>query len=143
MTEEKESRHRHESEAEEVKEILSVVSKELPALVKGILGSVFSEEAGRDLGKAAAAFYKELKSAGLPDEVAVKMTEDYMSTFTSMGDVLKGMGKGGKLGITAKDKDELGKEITLDIQRKIKEKLAEKHRASEDDEEEDDDEDED
>jgi hypothetical protein len=143
MTEERERRHTHESEAEEVKEILSVVSKEVPALVKGILGSVFSEEAGRDLGKAAAAFYKELKSAGLPDEVAVKMTEDYMATFTSLGDLLKGMGKGGKFGITAKDKDELGKEITLDIQRKIKEKLAEKHRTSEDDEEEDDDKDED
>jgi len=138
MTEEKERGHRHAGEAEEVKEILSVVSREVPALVKGILGSVFSEEAGRDLGKAAAAFYKELKNAGLPDEVAVKMTEDYMATFTSLGDLLKGMGKGGKLGISTKDKDELGKEITETVQRKIKEKLAEKHQAGEDDEEEDD-----
>ncbi len=137
MSEEKERKHRHETEAEEVREILGVVSREVPALVKGILGSVFSEEAGRDLGKAAAAFYKELKNAGLPDEIAVKMTEDYMGTFTSLGDLLKGMGKGGKLGISLKDKDELGVEISEDIQRKIKQKLAEKRRTSTDDEEED------
>ena len=35
------------SEAEEVKEILGVVSTEIPALIKGIISSVFSEEAGK------------------------------------------------------------------------------------------------
>ena len=52
---------RGNEEAEEVKEILEVVSKEIPALIKGIIGSIFSEEAGKDMGRAAAAFYKELK----------------------------------------------------------------------------------
>ena len=82
-------------DAENVKEILGVVSSEVPTMIKSILSSVFSEEAGRNMGKAAAAYYKELKNGGLPDEVAVKLTEEYMRTFTSLGDMLKNAGKGG------------------------------------------------
>ena len=46
IDEEKKHRKRGMEEAEEVEAILGVVSKELPALIKGIIGSVFSEEAG-------------------------------------------------------------------------------------------------
>ena len=81
-------------DADNVKEILGVVSSEVPTMIKSILSSVFSEEAGRNMGKAAAAYYKELKAGGLPDEVAVKLTEEYMRTFTSLGDLLKSAGRG-------------------------------------------------
>ncbi len=96
MLDEKEKKREKspKEEAEEVKEILSAVSTEVPALIKSILASVFSEEAGRNMGKAAAAFYKELKDSGMPDDVALKMTEDYMSTFTSLGNVFRQVGKG-------------------------------------------------
>lgn len=113
-------KHRKEGmeEAEEVEAILGVVSKEVPALIKGIVGSIFSEEAGRDMGKAAGAFYKELKGSGMPEETAVRMTENYISVFTSLGDIMKkfdfGQGK--------KSESEVGKEI----EQRIKEKLAEK-----------------
>ena len=80
------------SEAQEVKEILSVVSSEVPALIKGLIASVFSEEAGRSMGKGAAAYYKSLKEGGLPEDVAVKMTQDYVRTFTSFGEVFKNVG---------------------------------------------------
>jgi hypothetical protein len=76
-------------DTEELKEILGVVSTEVPALIKSLLSSVFSEEAGRNMGKAAAAYYKELKNGGLPEQVAVKLTEDYMRTFTSIGTCLE------------------------------------------------------
>ena len=84
-----------EVDPENVKEILQVVSSEIPSMIKSILSSVFSEEAGRNMGKAAAAYYKELKDGGLPEPVAVKMTEEYMRTFTSLGDMLRSAGKGG------------------------------------------------
>ena len=87
---------KEKTDPEEVKEILNVVSTEIPALIKGILGSVFSEEAGRNMGKAAAAFYKELKESGMPNDVALKMTSDYMSTFTSLGDLLRNTNIGKK-----------------------------------------------
>jgi len=138
MSEEKEKRKEKEEkeDVEELKEVLSVVSKEVPALIKGVIASVFSEEAGRDMGKAAAAFYKELKDAGMPEETAVKMTENYISVFTSLGDILKGVGKKGKVIISTKEGEEIGKEISEEVSRKIKEKLAEKRREEEEEDEE-------
>jgi len=127
-------------DVEEMKEVFRVLSTEIPALIKGMIASVFSEEAGRSMGKAAAAFYKELKESGMPDEVAVKMTENYISVFTSLGDLMKKFTKGKKMPTKlekeieeiveeaveeAREKgvsEKLGKEI----ERRVKEKLAEK-----------------
>jgi hypothetical protein len=105
-------------EAENVKEILGVVSSEIPAMIKSILSSVFSEEAGRNMGKAAAAYYKELKEGGLPEQVAVKMTEEYMRTFTSLGDMLRSAGKGGW---GPHSGDEIGRHIEKRIHSKMHE----------------------
>lgn len=116
MVEEKESRKGKVEDLEEVKAVLGVVSKEVPALIKGIIRSVFSEEAGRDMGKAAASFYKELKESGMPEDVAVKMTENYVSVFTSLGDIMKKYTKG--------EKSE--SEIEKEIEERIKKKIAEK-----------------
>lgn len=110
-------------DVEELREVFSIFSKEIPNLLKSIIGSVFSEEAGRDMGKAAAAFYKELKEAGMPEETAVKMTENYISVFTSLGDVMKTAVSGEKKG--------KGEDIGEEISRKIKEKMAEKHKEEE------------
>jgi hypothetical protein len=76
-------------DVEELREVLSVVSQQVPNLIKSIVASIFSEQAGTDMGKAVGAFYKGLKDAGIPEETAVKMTEGYISTFTSLGDVMK------------------------------------------------------
>lgn len=103
---------------ENIKEILSVVSSEVPGMIKSILSSVFSEEAGRNMGKAAAAYYKELKNGGLPEPVAVKMTEEYMRTFTSIGDMLKSAGKGKW---SHEKVDEIGSQIKESVRKKQKE----------------------
>lgn len=108
--EEKEQKKRGMEDAEEVKAILGVVSKEVPALIKGIIGSVFSEDAGREMGKAAGAFYKELKESGMPDEIAVRMTENYISVFTSLGDIMK--------------KLDVGKKSSSEIERKNSQRRA-------------------
>lgn len=68
------------------------------------------------MGKAAAAYYKELKNGGLPEQVAVKLTEDYMRTFTSIGDMLRSSG-GGRHGERA------GVDISEEIERRVREKL--------------------
>ena len=115
-------------DAAEIKEILGVVSSEFPALIKGVLSSVFSEEAGRSMGKAAAAYYKELKSGGLPEQVAVKLTEDYMRTFTSIGDMLRSSG-GGRHG------EKAGGDIGDEIEKSIREKLDKRRREAEEEKE--------
>ncbi|MFQ6064434.1 MAG: hypothetical protein ACE5L6_03060 [Candidatus Bathyarchaeia archaeon] len=111
---------RGKEEAEEVKEILGVVSKEIPALIKGIISTIFSEEAGKDMGRAAAAFYKELKEAGMPEDTAVRMTENYIGAFTSLGDMLKGAVSEGRRGKLSK------KEMEEEVTKRIREKIAEK-----------------
>jgi len=93
--------------------LLGVVSSEVLLLIKNLLSSIFSEEAGRTMGKAAAAYYKELKEGGLPDQVAVKLTEEYMRTFTSLGDVLRHSGRSGH---------DLGEEIEREIHEKERRK---------------------
>jgi hypothetical protein len=74
------------------------------------------------MGKAAASFYKELKDSGMPDNVAVKMTEDYIGVFTSLGELLKNQGK--RITISG----EKGKELGEQIEKRIKEKLAERRK---------------
>ena len=120
---------RGKRDTEELKEILGVVSSEIPALIKSLLSSVFSEEAGRSMGKAAAAYYKELKNGGLPEQVAVKLTEDYMRTFTSIGDMLRSAGRGRHTG-------EAGDDIGEEIGRSIREKFEKRRRESEEEEKE-------
>lgn len=127
MTEEKAKK---KEDVEELREVLSVVSKEVPNLIKSIVQSVFSEEAGRDMGKAAAAFYKELKESGMPEETAVKMTENYILVFTSLSDVMKKAVSGEKRG--------RGEELGEEISRKVHEKLAGKLREREEEEEDED-----
>jgi len=116
--------------AEEVKEILGAVSTQVPALIKSLLASVFSEEAGRSMGKAAAAYYKELKESGMPEAVTVKMTEEYMRTFTSLGSMLQSIGKGGK------HSEKAGEGLGQEIEKRIRENLEKKRHESEEEEEE-------
>ena len=115
-------------EAEEVKAILSVVSTEIPALIKNIIASVFSEEAGRNMGKAAGAFYKELKDSGMPDNLALQMTEDYMTTFTGLGDLFTQIGSKGSFS------PKMHEEIQKRIDDRISEKMKEKGLSSEEEE---------
>lgn len=117
------------NEAAEVKEILGTISTEVPTLIRSILASVFSEEAGKNMGKAAAAYYKELKNGGLPEQVAVKLTEDYMRTFTSLGDMLRNAGRGKW---SHDEGDEMGKEI----EKRVHEKLQKRMNKEEDEKEE-------
>ena len=76
---------------EEISEILAVVSKEVPSLIKGILDAFFSPKAAEDLGKAVATFYKNLIEGGIPEEQALAMTKDYLGTITKWSETLKGM----------------------------------------------------
>lgn len=78
-----------EEEDEDLRQVLGTVTDMVPNLIKGILGSIFSPEAGKNMGAAVASFYKELKASGLPEEVAVKMTENYAKSFTDIGKLIQ------------------------------------------------------
>ncbi len=107
-------------DAEEVREILSVVSEKVPALIKGLMSSVFSADSAKEMGKAAATYYSELKAGGIPDDVAVQMTKEYIGTFSKISDFIKTASRG-------RDEDEdIGQDIQVAVRKKIREKLKEK-----------------
>lgn len=101
-------------DVEELKGVFSVLSSQVPALIRGIIASVFSEEAGREMGKAAGAFYKGLIEAGIPHDAAIKMTVDYISVFTNLGELMKRFGP------------EMEKEKETKVKKEAEEKEGEK-----------------
>ena len=113
---------------EEVEKILKTVSDMVPTLVKGVLGAIFSPEAGKNMGAAAANFYKEVKAGGLPEDVAVKMTQDYVKTFTDIGSLIKDLSsqKGGIHIGDGSSKDEVSKIVDEEIRKKVAEKQEQK-----------------
>jgi hypothetical protein len=111
-----EKRHKKSTDVEELAEVLSVVTDRLPALIKGLMSSVFSEDAAAGIGKAAAAFYKELKAGGIPDDVAVRMTQDYIGTFTKLSEFLKSSRMN-------EEHEEAGEELKSAIRRKLRKEL--------------------
>jgi len=76
-------------ELREVRQLFKTLSEEIPNMIRGIIESIFSAEAGKNMGAAAANFYKELKSGGIPEDVAIKMTQNYIRTFTDLGAILR------------------------------------------------------
>lgn len=72
--------------AKEIGEILDAVSDKVPKLISGIVSSLYSAEAGKNMGQAVGSLYKELLESGLPEDVAIEMAKNYM---LSLKDVSK------------------------------------------------------
>ncbi len=89
MKGEKRQRKERSLDTEGFREVLTLFSEKVPGLVKGLVTSVFSEDAARSMGKAAATYYQELKAGGIPDAVAVQMTKEYIGTFSKMSEMFR------------------------------------------------------
>lgn len=107
------------ADAEEVREILSVVSEKVPALIKGLMSSVFSADSAKEMGKAAATYYSELKAGGIPDDVAVQMTKEYIGTFSKISDFIKTAGG------RHEDDENIGRDIQVAVRKRIRDRLKE------------------
>jgi hypothetical protein len=73
----------------EISELLETVADKLPKLAGELMRALYSEEAGRQMGRAVGQLYKELTEAGIPKEDALRMACDYMDTLKSLGRVLR------------------------------------------------------
>jgi hypothetical protein len=69
--------NKKEFEVEKVAEIMEVVGDKVPKLIRDVMGSLYSKEAGLNMGQAVGAYYKELLAAGLPQEAAVDMAKEF------------------------------------------------------------------
>jgi hypothetical protein len=84
---------------QEVKEILEVVSVEIPKLLESISNVIYKAENAESMGKSIAAFYKQMKEAGMDDKQAFEMTQKFMGSFSLGGMIsqtLGGLGKSGR-----------------------------------------------
>lgn len=62
-------------------EVLDTVSEKIPKLLQGVMENLYSAEAGKNMGQAVGSLYKELLESGIPEDVALKMAQDYMISF--------------------------------------------------------------
>jgi hypothetical protein len=70
-----------EREVEELREVLRAVSdflKELSPTIKQLIDTILGSLSGENLGKEVGTFYKSLIEAGIKEETATKMTEEFL-----------------------------------------------------------------
>ena len=86
-------------DAQEVKEILNVVSTEIPKLLEAISTTMYSKDKAESFAKSVAAFYKSMKDAGMDDKQAFELTQKFMANFSiggMIGQVFQGKSWEGK-----------------------------------------------
>ncbi|ADI31546.1 hypothetical protein [Staphylothermus hellenicus] len=83
-------------EAETTKQELEAVAEfinKLKDTVKELLTTLVDSISGKKLGEDVASFYESLKNKGLPEDLAIKMTEEYfkkrLSTIPDIGSLMK------------------------------------------------------
>lgn len=86
-----------DNDAEEVKEILNVVSEKIPELLNSLADILYGREQSKKYGEAVAGFYKNLKESGMTDEQAYELTKQYMSAMNlpgMLGEAMRARGGG-------------------------------------------------
>ncbi|MFQ5883820.1 MAG: hypothetical protein ACE5IO_01820, partial [Thermoplasmata archaeon] len=101
-------------------------------LIESLTDILYGEKESAKYGKAVATFYKALVDAGLTNEQAYELTQQYMSSLNLAGMIGKAMGEGkGKREIHIEamgdvhGHDDIGKEIEERVKEKIRKKLEE------------------
>ncbi|NHK30550.1 MAG: hypothetical protein FK730_04320 [Asgard group archaeon] len=82
-------KEKDEIPVEDIKEILSIVNKELPILIKGLFTSLYNAESAEQYAKGIAVIYKTLKEQKLPDEMVEKLVMNYSESINLLGSALK------------------------------------------------------
>ncbi len=102
-----EKRRSDRPDAEELKEILGVVSVEIPKLLESISNLMYKQENAENFGKSIATFYSQMKAAGMDDKQAFELTQKYMTNFSlsgMVGQVFQGRGPGEEVGQKIREK---------------------------------------
>ncbi len=64
----------------DISELLDEVTTKVPKLISSLMSSLYSPEAGKNMGQAVGSLYKELIESGIPKEDALQMAKDYIQT---------------------------------------------------------------
>ncbi|MEW5747529.1 MAG: hypothetical protein AB1793_01900 [Candidatus Thermoplasmatota archaeon] len=112
---------------EELKQILSVVSTEIPKLIESITKTMYNKENAENMAKAVAEFYKSMKDVGMNDSQAFALTKEFMASFSLGGMLGKAFQGAGSL---RGDRDEIDDMVEESIREKIREKARERKEKS-------------
>ncbi len=77
---------------EEMRGIFKVLGEEVPGLLEKLTKILYGVKESEDFGKAVGNFYKALKEAGMSNEQAFQLTQDYMGNL-NLGKAFGGMGR--------------------------------------------------
>ena len=85
---------------DDLKEVLAVVTEQVPGLLRGLRDLVYSKEAAENMADAVATFYTKLVAAGIAKEEAMDMAKGYMINLRDL------LGSKGGLNFNLGDSDE-------------------------------------
>lgn len=74
----------NEIPVKEIGELLDEISSKLPKLLQTVMSTLYSAEAGKNMGQAVGSLYKELIESGIPQDAALQMAKDYIQTLKSL-----------------------------------------------------------
>jgi hypothetical protein len=80
---------------EEMRGIFKVLGEEVPSLLEKLTKILYGVKESEDFGKAVGNFYKALKDAGMSNEQAFQLTQEYMGNL-NIGKAFGGMGGMGR-----------------------------------------------
>ncbi|MBN1327987.1 MAG: hypothetical protein JXA54_00815 [Candidatus Heimdallarchaeota archaeon] len=74
---------------EDIKELLGIVNKEVPGLIKGLFAALYDAETAEQYAKGIATIYRTLTEQGLPSDMVEKLVLKYSSSIDVLGSALK------------------------------------------------------
>jgi len=81
---------------EEIRELLGVVNKEIPGLIKGLFSALYSAETAEQYAQGIGTIYKTLTDQGLPEEMVREMVNKYADSINIIGKSLQNIDIGSK-----------------------------------------------
>ncbi len=111
-----------EKDIEEFKELMNTLKDTVPALIKGIVDAIYSEQSAEDFGKQVANFYKSLIDAGMSNEQAFTLTQKFMESRDIVGILKKVLSEGnwGKWKNENVEPDKIAERVKEEISEELK-----------------------
>jgi hypothetical protein len=72
---------------QEIGELFDTIIEKLPRVFNALRESIYSAEAGKDMGDAVGSFYKGLVDKGVPENKAMELTMEYLETLKSIANM--------------------------------------------------------
>ncbi len=105
-------------DVEKLKEVMAVMATEIPKLLESISKTMYSADNAAKLGEQTAEFYKKLREAGMTEEQAFKLTQEFMANF-SVGSMI-----GKMIGGSGHGHGDIDEEVNEQIKKKIKKAMG-------------------